>query len=354
MSPLAAVGEGGMHGVKTLEAQQKANLAERRTELEAQRMAEAAGMARVPYGMETASQRRAHDLSREQFERKYKEETAHERRTGDIQEKRMATGLFSPETVTTLAQQALSGDKSVFNNLGRGVSGPQNIVLVRDEMNRLARERGYTGSDIAALNANFMAQSAAARTAAVREANIQTSVEEAKLTFPLALEASKGVPRGKFVPVNQAIQMYKSGTSDPALAKFAVAVNGAMIAYSQAMSRTGVTSVHAQQRAEALLGTVKSHEDLEARLGQMDREMDAALRAPEATRKTILKKIANKPDDTSDMSKVPGAPKQEPTAAKLSQEDAIAQAKAKLSKRPDMRDEIIKRLKDAGYDTSGL
>ncbi len=57
MSPLAAVGEGGTHGVKMLEEQQKANREERRLELASQRELEAARMARVPYGSMTASQR---------------------------------------------------------------------------------------------------------------------------------------------------------------------------------------------------------------------------------------------------------------------------------------------------------
>ncbi len=62
-SPLSAIGQGGMHGVKMLEEQQKANREERRLELVAQRELEAARMARVPYGSMTASQRASMDLA---------------------------------------------------------------------------------------------------------------------------------------------------------------------------------------------------------------------------------------------------------------------------------------------------
>src|SRR5439155_17817868 len=121
----------------------------------------------------------------------------------------------------------LTGDKSVFANLGRGVSGPQNIVQVRQRMNELMRQRGYSGADIAAANANFGAQTKAAGSQAVREANVATAIEEAQATFPLALKASEALPRTGYVPYNQLVQLVRTKTASPEQARFAVAVQGA-------------------------------------------------------------------------------------------------------------------------------
>jgi len=203
-------------------------------------------------------------------------------------------GLFSPETVDTLARQALTGDKSVFTNLGRGVQGPMNIVAVRERMNQIMREEGKSGPDIAAANANFAANVGAARVSAQRAAQVEFAVEEAKNTFPLALAASAALPRTSFVPWNKAVQMVQSGTSSPELARYVTALRGTMTAYSQAMSRTGTNSVHAQQAAEELLRKAASHEEISAVLDQMSKEMEAAKIAPETVRQAILARISGK------------------------------------------------------------
>ena len=279
MSPAAAIGHGGQQGIKTLQEQQAAGLKRMTVEQRAKQLeAEAA----------------RHLRQMGETERHNKAIEGHQKELTDIQKSRYGTGLFDPETVTMMAHQAMQGDKSVFANLGRGVSGPQNIVSVRNEMNRLAKERGYSGADIAALNANFSAQSAAARSAAVREANISTAVEEAKGTFPLALHASEQLPRTDFVPINKMIQAWRSGTSTPAQAQFAIAHQGVITAYSQAMSRTGVNTVHAQQRAEDAFSQVQNHPSYQAAIEQLEKEMDIAKRAPETARQMILDRISGK------------------------------------------------------------
>jgi hypothetical protein len=228
-------------------------------------------------------------------------------------------GLFSPETVDTLARQALAGDKSVFQNLGRGVQGPMNIVAVRERMNQIMRDEGKSGPDIAAANANFAANVGAARVSAQRAAQVEFAVEEAKNTFPLALEASAALPRTSFVPWNKAVQMVQAGSSSPALARYVTALRGTMTAYSQAMSRTGTNSVHAQQAAEELLRKASSHEEISAVLDQMGREMEAAKIAPETVRQAILARISGKappPSTTMPTTPVPAGGGAAPAPAK--------------------------------------
>lgn len=204
------------------------------------------------------------------------------------------SGTFSDDALKSMVSQYRAGDKSVLTNVGRGAQGGENIGRFRDMLAQQLTAEGLTGKDQAAVMANFGAQSAAAKTAAVRESNVETSINEALATFPLAVEASKAVPRKDFVPYNKLVQLVKSGTSNVEQGKFLTSLQGAITAYSQAMSRTGTNSVHAQQSAEHLLSSVTSHEELVGRLEQMEKEMHAAKVAPELTRKAILDRISGR------------------------------------------------------------
>lgn len=207
-----------------------------------------------------------------------------------------ASGMLNDAALDMMADQYLAGDKSVFANIGRGAQSSQNLARLRNRISQKMQAAGRSGAEQAATMVDFAAQSKAAGTSAVREANVQSSIEEARNTFPLALQRSRELPRGQFVPLNRAIQMIQAGTSNPALARFVTANQGVITAYSQAMSRTGVNSVNAQQHAEHLLSTATSPEAYEAVIHQMEQEMDAARRAPETVRKSILGRVSGKQD----------------------------------------------------------
>ena len=198
------------------------------------------------------------------------------------------------DALKAMVQSYRAGNTIVLQGIGRGVQGPENLQRFWNMLAQDLKGEGATGADLAAAKANFTAQSAAARTAAVREANVQSAIEEAKNTFPLGLEASKAVPRTQFVPLNRAIQMVQRGTSSPELARFVTANQAIITAYSQAMSRTGVNTVHAQQSAEHLLSTATSPEAYEVVLDQLGKEMQAAVVAPETVRQAILARIAGR------------------------------------------------------------
>lgn len=222
-------------------------------------------------------------------------------------------GSFDAITLNQMADQYLAGDKSVFQNLGRGQQAADNIVALRGHVAQKLADQGKGGADQAAALANFQAQSGAALTSARREANVASSVEEAKQTFPLALEASAAVPRTQWVPINRMMQMWREQTSSPEQSRFAVANQGVITAYSQAMSRTGTNSVNAQQHAEALLSKVTGPEAYAGAIHQMELEMHAALSAPEVVRRGILNRISGRPGEGPPP--VNPAPTQTPSAA---------------------------------------
>ncbi|MGR3910024.1 hypothetical protein Q3A80_23565 [Burkholderia sp. SR8] len=187
---------------------------------------------------------------------------------------------FSPEDLKFLAEQARAGDTSVYQNLGRGAQGAKNIIALRREVMRQEREAGGTGADIAAANAGFQGEKAAARTGATRAANIGMAVAEAQKTFPLVRQASAALPRSQFVPANRAIQAAQTNTGDPRVVALGTALNTSINAYARAISPTGVPTVSDKEHARELLSTASTPEQLDAVLGMMEKEMAAARQAP--------------------------------------------------------------------------
>ncbi|WP_155122872.1 hypothetical protein [Burkholderia ubonensis] len=187
---------------------------------------------------------------------------------------------FSPEDLKFLAEQARAGDTSVYQNLGRGAQGAKNIIALRREVMRQEREAGGTGADIAAANAGFQGEKAAARTGATRAANIGMAVAEAQKTFPLVREASAALPRTEFPGVNRAMQAAQTGTGDPRVVALGTALNTSVNAYARAISPTGVPTVSDKEHARELLSTASTPEQLNAVLSMMEKEMSAARQAP--------------------------------------------------------------------------
>jgi hypothetical protein len=187
---------------------------------------------------------------------------------------------FSPDDLKFLAEQARQGDTSVYQNLGRGAQGAKNIIALRREVMRQTREAGETGADIAAANAGFQGEKAAARTGATRAANIGMAVSEAKNTFPLVRQASAALPRTEFVPVNRALQAAQTNTGDPRVVALGTAINTSINAYARAISPTGVPTVADKEHARELLSTASTPDQLNAVLNVMEKEMAAAQKAP--------------------------------------------------------------------------
>ncbi len=187
---------------------------------------------------------------------------------------------LAPEDVKFLAQQAAAGDTSVYQNLGRGVQGAQNIVAIRKEVARMQEARGGTGADQAAANATYQGEKAAARTGATRAANVGMAVAEAQQTFPLVRQASAALPRTQFPGVNAALQAAQTGSGDPRVVALGTALNTSVNAYARAISPTGTPTVADKEHARQLLTTASSPEQLDAVLGVMEKEMRAARQAP--------------------------------------------------------------------------
>src|SRR5579863_5830120 len=145
----------------------------------------------------------------------------------DLQNKYSAgtLGELSDDAATLAAQRLLSGDTTALYNVGRGIQGSRNLTKILNLYAEMAKEQGMSGSDIANRIAEFQGLKAGERTAGTRAAQVSLAANEAVKMADLALQASAAVPRGQFVPLNQAQLAVEKGTSDPAVARFVAANN---------------------------------------------------------------------------------------------------------------------------------
>jgi hypothetical protein len=88
-----------------------------------------------------------------------------------------------------MAGQYLSGDKSVMQNLGRGAQGAENIVKLRAEITRQAKEAGLKPDQIATKMADFAGRTAAMRALGTRGVNVEYAANTANKAIDLAEEA---------------------------------------------------------------------------------------------------------------------------------------------------------------------
>jgi hypothetical protein len=188
-----------------------------------------------------------------------------------------------------IAQQYLAGDNTALGNIGRGTQGAKNLAAVRNEIARQANVQGLNGADIAAKVAEFGGMKAGNRTLGTRTANIEVAAAEAAELAPLALDASAKVVRSGFLPFGKAQLMFDANTNDPNLREFAMANNALVNAFGQVMSRGGAATVSDKEHARELLSTAFDQPSYARAVGQLQKEIQAAQRAPGKVREEMKK-----------------------------------------------------------------
>ena len=228
------------------------------------------------------------------------------------------------DTLTSMAEQYLAGDKSVFQNLGRGAQGAANVVALRQRVTQVAKEAGMTPDQIALVQNEFQGMGAAQRALGTRSANFGLAEKEAYSMADLVIDASSKVPRTQFMPINKAIIAYENNTGDAQSRQFGAALNSFIQAYARAVNPVGTPTVSDKDHARAMLSTADSHEALIAIIEQLKREMDAAGAAPGAVQKQIRGRQAELSERVRNRPR--GGGSQMPTFG--SEADAAAAAKA--------------------------
>jgi hypothetical protein len=205
-----------------------------------------------------------------------------------------ADASLDNETLEMMADQALRGDRSVFQNIGRGAQGSANLVALRQHITRKAKAQGITGADLTSITADYSGQQAGLRTSGTISARIENAAAEAAELAPLAIEASRNVSRSGFLPFGKMEVMFNVKTNDPALNKFATANIGLATAYANAMARGQKATVSDMHEARELLSTAKDQPAYEAIVSQMKLEISAAQRAPQTVRNHLRNEISGR------------------------------------------------------------
>lgn len=219
-------------------------------------------------------------------------------------------GKFDDATLNMLADQALAGDKSVFTGLGRGNQGANNIAAVRQRINQKMIDKGWSGADIAAKNAEFMGQLAGARAVGTRGANVELAGSGFENIVPIAQAASDKVSRSGFLPFGKAEIMFNEQTNNPDLSAFAAANNGLVNTYARSISPTGIPSVKDKEHAYKILSMAKDQAAYNAAVSTLQKEIQAEIQAPKHVREMQRQEISGHNQPT-------GFPSQDAIAAEI-------------------------------------
>lgn len=191
------------------------------------------------------------------------------------------------------ARQIINGDYSGLQNIGRGAQAGKTLEAVSNRAAEiLMEEHGMSSADAAAhlgkkvqeFKASSMGQGAEARTAGVREANLNLILRATEAAVPAALEASEKVARTGWVPVNKVIQRGEVVASSPELKRFGMANLQLAEHWARAMNPTGVMRESDRDKALEFLSTADSKDTYRQAVDQLKtqitRERDAVRGAP--------------------------------------------------------------------------
>lgn len=198
--------------------------------------------------------------------------------------------LMSDSAVKTRVDRFLAGDKSASTGFGLSALGQKNRNKFEDFLAQEMQKRGMTGQILAVKQAEYEGIKAAERTLGTRAAYIELASEELKLLLPPLKKASSDVPRGSFVPVNKLMQSAEASLSNPQLIKLKLAINGVQQAYVRALSPTGVPTDLLRQKASDMFSSAVDVEGIDAAIDQMNIEVDAAIRSPDAVKEAIMRR----------------------------------------------------------------
>jgi hypothetical protein len=195
---------------------------------------------------------------------------------------------LSDTSLDIKARQIIGGDLSGLTNIGKGAQGSATLTAIHNRAAEiLQKEKGMSPQDAAAhlsdklktFKAETIYGNREARTGASREANLNLILKATEAAVPAALEASDRVNRTGWVPLDRIIQKGQVATSDPNLARFAMANLQLAEHWARAMNPTGVMRESDRDMALGMLGTATSKETYKAAVEQLKmqitRERDA-------------------------------------------------------------------------------
>ena len=215
-------------------------------------------------------------------------------------------GEFTPEALRMTAEQYLTGDRQAIQGYAR--NAPARIAL-QNEIQKVAKEKGWSGADVAAQMADFAGIMSGSRTVGTRAAQIELASSEAEKMIDIVLNRSKSFERTNFIPFNVALKSFDTNTGQPEVKAFGAAINSLVNVYARAISPSGVPTVSDKEHAREMLASIDSPAQVNAVMDVMKEEMKAARAAPgevrAATRRAVtgVASPTEKPSPTFDADK---------------------------------------------------
>lgn len=200
-------------------------------------------------------------------------------------------GEFSPEALRMTAEQYLTGDRQAVQGYARNSSAR---IALQNEIVKVAKERGWNGSDIAAQMADFAGIMSGSRTVGNRAAQIALASSEANKMIGIVQEQSKKFDATNFIPWNQALKAFQTNTGDPGVKAYGASINSLVNVYARAISPSGVPTVSDKEHAREMLSVIDSPAQVDAVLGVLRQEMLAAGDAPGEVREKLRQAITGK------------------------------------------------------------
>lgn len=198
---------------------------------------------------------------------------------GAIFTNKPANAGIDDETADFLAKRSLQGDTRALVGLGRGAQGAENILKIQQRAAALAKEQGMDATDVLNNIAVQAGRTSEARTLGTKSANFGVAEKAMEESLPIALEASKDVPRTSFPALNKLIQAGETNVGDPKLKKFLIATDTAAKDYARTINPSGQTRESDIAYARKLISTADGPEAYEAALQQLKVEAGVTKRA---------------------------------------------------------------------------
>lgn len=189
------------------------------------------------------------------------------------------------QTLTSMAEQYLAGDKSVIQGLGYGTTGAGNRIALRNRIEEIGKSRGMTGKDIATSIAEFTALTAAERTLGTQSARIDYAIANLQQFVPIAVNLSNKMDRTDYPTLNSAINAVSKGAGDENMVRFIAAHNAVVSDYSAVIGRGNAqTTDLARHMAQDVLSTAYSQGQYAAAADQLMIEANAALQGTQTAK----------------------------------------------------------------------
>jgi hypothetical protein len=181
------------------------------------------------------------------------------------------------EAADFIAARFLQGDQNALVGISRN---KEMHAAVMGSIARQAKEQNISPVEAVQRGLEFGSEKSAQRKIGERGANVEMAASEASNMIPIVSDLSKKIPRTEFPTINAAGNIIKKQSGDPNVVAFDQSIDTLINAYARAISPSGVPTVADKKRAHEKLNTAFSQGQLDATVGVMRQEMDAALRSP--------------------------------------------------------------------------